>query len=182
MSRASPKLLGVFVAQLDDAYQIAVWRGIDSLARERGIGVVCFVGYRVSFLIGSEAAANIAYRIGDPRAVGGLIVVSSAIATFLGPEETTGLFATRKGIPQVCVGLPVRGVPTVAASGAEGVSTVAHHLVREHGLRHFALICGPVGHPEAGERKRAFRATQRIKRLEPGTRVSCRVDCSQGEP
>ena len=182
MSRASPKLLGVFVVQLDDAYQIAVWRGIDLRARERGIGVVCFVWHGVSCLIGSEAAANIAYRIGDPLAVGRLIVVSSAIATFLGPEEMTGRFATRKGIPQVCVGLPVLGMPTVAASGAEGVSTVVRHLVREHGLRHFALICGPAGHAETVERERAFRATLRIERLEPSTRVSCRVDCSQGQP
>jgi len=182
MSRASPSLLGVFVAQLDDAYQIAVWWGIDSRARERGIGVVCSVVHRVFCPIESEAAANIAYRIGDPRTMDGLIVVSFAIATFLGPEETTGLFASRKGILQVSVGLPVPGVPTVTASSAEGVSTVVRHLVREHGLRRFALICGRVGHPEAEERECSFRATLRIERLEPGPRVSCRVDCSQGGP
>ena len=69
MSAASPKLLSVFLAQLDDAYQIAVWRGIDSRARERGIGVVCFVGHRINSPVPSEAAANIAYRIADTRTI-----------------------------------------------------------------------------------------------------------------
>ena len=46
-SRAAPPVIGVFAAQLDDAYQIAVWRGVETRARERGVGVVCFLGHRI---------------------------------------------------------------------------------------------------------------------------------------
>jgi DNA-binding LacI/PurR family transcriptional regulator/signal transduction histidine kinase len=153
------RLTGVFLAQLDDAYQTAVWRGIDSRVRELGMGAVCFVGHRIHSPVASEATANIAYRIADSRTIDGLIVVSSAIATFLSPEETVGLFSARPGIPHVSVGLRVPGVPSVTASGSEGVMTVVRHLVRDHGLRRFALIRGPAGHPEAAEREWAFRAT-----------------------
>jgi DNA-binding LacI/PurR family transcriptional regulator/signal transduction histidine kinase len=156
---SSRKVIGVFTAQLDDAYQIAVWRGIESRARERGVGMVCFVGHRVDSPIVSEATANVAYRIADRRNVDGLVVVSSAISTFLDQDGVGRIFASRRGLPQVSVGLHVRGVPSVTADGANGVSTIVRHLARDHGLSRFALIGGPSGHPEAEERERAFRGT-----------------------
>jgi hypothetical protein len=42
------------MAQLADAYQSAVWQGIERRAEERGLGVVCFIGSRVDSPIGSE--------------------------------------------------------------------------------------------------------------------------------
>lgn len=158
---SSHRVIGVFTAQLDDAYQIAVWRGIESRARQRGVGVVCFVGHRVDSPIASEAAANVAYRIADPRNVDGLVVVSSAISTFLDQEGLGRLFASQPDLPQVSIGLGVSGVPSVTADGSNGVSVIVRHLAQEHGLTRFALIGGPSGHPEAEERERAFRATLR---------------------
>ena len=76
-------MIGVLTAQLDDAYQIAVWRGIEARARERGVGVVCFVGHRIDSPVRTEAAANVAFRIAGRRSVDALIVVTTAIATFL---------------------------------------------------------------------------------------------------
>ena len=149
MSGTPGKLLGVFIAQLDDAYQIAVWRGIDSRAREKGMGVVSFVGHRVHSPLAAEEAANIAYRLADPGAVDGLIVVTSAIATFLSATETGGLFAGWDGGPRVSVGLEVPGVASVVADGTRAVTQVVRHLVRDHSLRRLALVGGPGGHPEA---------------------------------
>jgi len=162
-TRAAPsdRVIGVFTAQLDDAYQIAVWRGIESRARQRGVGVVCFVGHRIDSPIASEAAANVAYRIADPRNVDGLVVISSAISTFLDQEGLSRLFASQPDLPQVSIGLGVSGVPSVTADGSNGVSVIVRHLAQDHGLSRFALIGGPSGHPEAEERERAFRATLR---------------------
>lgn len=152
-------MIGVLTAQLDDAYQIAVWRGIESRARECGVGVVCFVGHRIDSPVNSEAAANVAYRIADSQNVDGLIVISSAIATFLDDEGVGRLFSSRHGMPQVSVGLKVSGVPSITVDGSESVKAVVRHLVRDHGRRRFALIGGPPGHPEAEDRERAFRGT-----------------------
>ena len=153
------RTIGVFTAQLDDAYQIAVWRGIESQARARGVGVVCFVGHRIDSPIASEAAANVAYRVADGRNVEGLIVVTSAISTFLDEQGVARLFTARPAMPQVSVGLGVSGVSSVTVEGAHGVSVVVRHLVRDHRLSKFALIGGPPGHAEAEEREHAFRAT-----------------------
>ncbi len=155
----SPRLIGVFTAQLDDAYQTAIWRGIEARAGARGVGVICFVGHRIASPIASEAAANIAYGLADRRNIDGLIVLSSAIATFLDRDGMSRLFSARRGIPQVSLGLAVPGVPSVTSDGSEGMAVVVRHLVREHGLRRFAMIGGPAGHLEADDRERSFRRT-----------------------
>ncbi len=151
-------MIGVLTAQLDDAYQIAVWRGIESRARQRGIGVVCFVGHRIDSPVRTEAAANVAFRIADRRSIDALIVVSSAIATFLDSAAVERLFSSRRGLPQVSVGLKVPGFPSVTVDGSDGMAALVGHLAREHGRRRFAVIGGPASHPEAEDRWRAARS------------------------
>jgi DNA-binding LacI/PurR family transcriptional regulator/signal transduction histidine kinase len=154
-------MIGVFMAQLVDAYQSAVWRGIERRAQERGLGVVCFVGSRVDSPVGAEKTANIAYELAGPRALDGRVLVSSAIATFLDTERIEQLFAARGSIPRVSVGLRVRGVSSITVDGSGSVAEVIRHLAGYHRRRRFALIGGPAGHAEADDRVRAFRTTLR---------------------
>ncbi len=156
-SSARP-VIGVFAAQLDDAYQTAVWQGIETRARQRGVGVVCFLGHRIGSPIESEAAANAAFGIADRRSIDGLIVVSSVIATFLDAEGLRRVFASRRDMPQVSVGLRVPGVSSVVVDGTNGVAQLVEHLIRVHGRKRFALIQGPAGHAEAEQRLKAFSA------------------------
>ena len=155
---SSRAVIGVFAAQLDDAYQIAVWQGIEARAHERGVGVVCFLGHRIGSPIESEAAANAAFGIAGPKSIDGLIIVSSVIATFLDPDELQSLFASRRSMAQVSVGLRVRGVSSVTVDGSEAVAALIEHLVQHHGRKRFALIGGPAGHAEAEQRLQAFHA------------------------
>jgi DNA-binding LacI/PurR family transcriptional regulator/signal transduction histidine kinase len=150
-------VIGVFMAQLADAYQSAVWQGIERRAQEQGLGVVCFIGSRVDSPVGSEQKANIAYGLADPRAIDGLVTVSSAIATFLEARGIERLFASRGSLPQVSVGLRVRGISSVTVDGSASVSEVIRHIAGHHRRRRFALIGGPPGHAEAQDRVRAFR-------------------------
>ena len=164
-SALQPRMIGVLTAQLDDAYQIAVWRGIESRARQRGVGVICFVGHRIDSPVRTEAAANVAYRIADRRNIDALIVVSSAIATFLDAPAVKRLFSSRRGLPQVSLGLKVPGVPSVTVDGSAGMAAVVGHLVREHCRRRFAVIGGPASHPEAEDRWRAFQRSLEEARI-----------------
>ena len=156
--QAARPVIGVFAAQLDDAYQIAVWRGVETRARQRGVGVVCFLGHRIGSPIESEAAANAAFGIADRRSIDGLIVVSTVIATFLDAEGLQKLFASRRDMPQVSVGLCVPGVSTVTVDGSGAVAALVEHLAHVHGRKRFALIGGPRGHAEAEQRGNAFHA------------------------
>lgn len=99
---SASRVIGVFAAQLDDAYQTALWRGIQTRARSRGVGVVCFLGHRIGSPIESEAAANAAFGIADSTDIDGLIIVSSVIATFLDSSRAREAFC-----------LPARNAPGV---------------------------------------------------------------------
>jgi DNA-binding LacI/PurR family transcriptional regulator/signal transduction histidine kinase len=164
--RFSSRVIGVFAAQLDDAYQTAVWQGIETRARQRGVGVVCFLGHRIGSPIESEAAANAAFGIADSRSIDGLIIVSSVIATFLDSEGLRKLFASRRGMPQVSVGLRVPGVASVTVDGSSAVAFLVDHLAHAHGRKKFAVIGGPAGHEEAEQRMKTFHAALAAARIE----------------
>jgi DNA-binding LacI/PurR family transcriptional regulator/signal transduction histidine kinase len=149
-------MIGVFTAELDDAYQTAVLRGIESRARSSGIGVISFVGHRIRSPLISEATANVVYGLADRRNIDGLIVVSTTIATFLDTEALRAFFDARRELPQVSVGLKVAGIDSITVYGSQAVAGMVRHLVRDHGRTRFALVGGPKGHPEAEERERAF--------------------------
>lgn len=150
------RTIGVFTAQLDEAYQDAIWHGIEGRARALGIGVIGFLGQRVASTVPMEVAANLVYQLADPRNVNGIIVVTTAIATFIGPAAVREFFERRSGVPQVSVGLKVPGIASITVDGSVAVADLVRHLVRDHGFDKFALIMGPPGHPEAEDRARAF--------------------------
>ena len=149
-ARTTPRrrrVIGVFMAQLADAYQSAVWQGIERRAQEKGLGVVCFIGSRLESPVGSEQKANIAYGLADPRAIDGLVTVSSAIATFLEARGIERLFASRGSLPQVSIGLRVRGISSITVDSSGSVSEVIRHMAGHHRRRRFALIGGRAAMP-----------------------------------
>lgn len=155
-SAQSDRMIGVFTADLDDAYQTAVWQGIEHRAQETNLGVICFVGSRIGSPITAEATANVAFRIADPKSLDGIIVISAAITTFLAKSGVRKLFALRKGFPQVSVGVQVPGVSSITVDGSGGIREMVRHLSLVHERRHFAAIGGPPDHAEAEQRRRAF--------------------------
>jgi DNA-binding LacI/PurR family transcriptional regulator/signal transduction histidine kinase len=167
-------MIGVFAAQLNDAYQAAVWRGVEQRARQRGTGVVCVLGDRIDAPDPAEKASNVVYGIASRKNIDGLIVITTAIATFLDGVAVGRFFASRKGIPQVSVGFKVPGIPSVTVDGSDGVTSVVRHLVRDHGISRFALIRGPAGHPEAEDRERSFRAALSREKIAFNERLAVR--------
>ncbi len=151
------EMIGVFTAELHDSYQASVWRGIERRAHERGVGVVCFLGSRLDSPVTVEATANMAYRLAGTESLDGLIVITSAINTFLDSAGVKRLFDSYRDLPRVSVGVQVAGIPSVTVDGSGGISTVVRHLIEEHGCRQFAVIGGPPGHAEAEDRAKAFR-------------------------
>jgi DNA-binding LacI/PurR family transcriptional regulator/signal transduction histidine kinase len=151
-------VIGVFSAQLDDAYQRGLWRGITVRAQEMGHGVIGFVGQRLDAPAATEAARNIAYRLADRENIDGLIVLSSTIGTFRGIEGVRSLISDLD-VPQVSIGMKVPSIPAVLLDGRYAMAELVRHVIRSHGRSRIALLAGPEGHPEAEERERVFRET-----------------------
>jgi len=137
--------IGVFVAQLEDAYQTEVWRGIVDRAQALGIGVTCFVGPGD----GAPAPSTLAFQIADPAAYDGLIVLSNTIGTRPEPGPNP--------LPRVSLGWKWPGVPSVTVDGTDSLGELVRHLVRDHHRRRFALITGPEDHQESQDRESAIR-------------------------
>lgn len=152
----SGRMIGVFTAELDDAYQTALWRGIERRAAERGVGLVGFLGSRINSPLPAESAANVAYAMADHRNIDGLIVLSAAIMTFICQADLTLLFNRERMIPQVSIGIKVPDHAGITVDGTDGIIEMIRHLKDVHRRSSIALIGGPPGHQEAVERKRAF--------------------------
>jgi len=154
--KAPTPLIGVYTAELYDSYQAEVWRGIEERARERGVGVITFLGSRVDSPVPSEAACNIAFRIADPAEMDGLIVISGAIATYLAAGATERLFENRPGLRRVSIGIRVPGFSNIGVEADDAIATLVRHVAVDHGRTRFGLIAGPADHPENESRRRAF--------------------------
>ncbi len=151
-----PRRIAVLTAELSEAYQAALWRGIRREAHRYDCRLVCFLGSRINSPIVHEAAANTIYDLANPAGFDGVIVVASAISTYLERNQVQEFFDRHPGIPRVSVGVPVDGASSVTVDSRRAVVDITRHLVRDHGRRNVAIIAGPKWHVESEARREAI--------------------------
>jgi len=148
--------IAILTAELSDAYQAAVWNGIAGEASRHNLDVTCFLGSRMDSPVPQESASNTVYDLADGRNFDGLIIVSSAISTYLNTSRVQALFDSRMDIPRVSIGIPVRGASSVTVDSHDAMVEVTEHLIDVHGRRAFAIVAGPQWHLESEQRKTAI--------------------------
>jgi DNA-binding LacI/PurR family transcriptional regulator/signal transduction histidine kinase/ActR/RegA family two-component response regulator len=153
--------IGLLVSSLEKAYQAPIWRGIASVAQEAEANLVCFVGgiLHGSAAIQFEDQRNAIYSLASADNVDGLIAVSTSIGTFANGPELARFYARYHPLPMVSAGLAVEGIPSVLVDNRSGLRDAIAHLIRDHGFRRIAFICGPEGQVEAEQRYRTYRET-----------------------
>ncbi|KGE70982.1 substrate-binding domain-containing protein [Spirochaeta lutea] len=151
--------IAVLTAEVNEAYQAELWRGITAEARRHSKQLVCFVGSRVDSPIQQEAASNAIYRQAHSGNFDGIIIISSAVSTYLDPQQVQFLFDAHPRLPRVSVGIPVEGVSSVCVDGRSAMAEVTRHLIYDHHRRNFAVIAGPQWHPESEERRHTIQDT-----------------------
>jgi len=150
------RCIGVFTASLDDAYQSTVWHAISQRAQEKGFGSISFLGSRLGSPIASEASSNLAYYLANKRNIDGLIIIASALETFLTTVDLKAFFAPLADLPRVSIGMRIPGMSDVIVDGTQALTQVIEHLIEEHKPKSFALISGPASHDEANSRLGTF--------------------------
>lgn len=148
--------LGLLIGLLDDPYQAAVWSGIVDAVQEAGGNLLCFVGQSLRTPYGYDAQANLIYDLASADTVDGLILMSGSLANFVGLEEMNRFCERFRPLPMVSVALELNGVPSVLVDNYRGMRDLVEHLIQVHGYTRLAFLRGPEGHPEAGDRFRAF--------------------------
>lgn len=150
------KMLGVVTAELNNSYQTAVWRGIERRAAELGYGVITFRGSNLDSPIEGEATSNFVYDLASHHSVDGLVVISAAIATYIGDERLRSAFQVWRRLPTVSVGVRVPQTSSVIVDGSDAIDRLVRHLAGAHHRRRFALVGGPPNHAEVVERREAY--------------------------
>lgn len=160
----------LLVESLDDEYEVSVVRGAALGARELDATLLCVAGGVVGAPEPERAARNFAFDLVGPDNVKGVLALTSAIATALGPAGMAHWLERYRGLPVFALGVPVEGLSSVTVDNESGMREALEHLLIVHGRRRIAFIEGPSGSPEADARYRAFVDALAARGIEPDPR------------
>jgi len=157
LSSRRTNTIGVVLPDLYGEFFSELMRGIDAVARERGLHLL------VSSYHGNPQEQGVALQAMRGR-VDGLLVLSP----FVGDESLAETL--QSSIPAVLINTagPVQGFRTLATDNYGGARTMVGHLA-DSGCRRIAFIAGPRDNAEAHERLRGYRdaLAERLPEAQP---------------
>jgi DNA-binding LacI/PurR family transcriptional regulator len=162
----SSELYAFLTESLDDEHEVAVLRGVLAGARDVDARVLCIAGGNVLDPSLEHRARNFAFDVAGPENVRGVLVMSSAIGTVLGPDGLATWLERYGELPTACIGVRVPGRPSLEVDNAGGIRALVLHLTREHGARQIGFVRGPEGSVEAELRLSAYRDALREEGIE----------------
>lgn len=133
---------------LDEEYQISVYRGIRSEAERLGMELVC-----------AQAGGNRTFfSFIENLAMDGILILSSALLSQpLSLRDFSSLPGALKTVPVVSIGNRLRDFPAIIVKNRTSMESLMEHLISPHGYRKFLYIGGPVNHPDNQTREHIFR-------------------------
>lgn len=148
--------VGLFLRNLDEEYQINVFRGIRSRAQERGVDLVCIQG---ETLHSPLATGDRPFVLAHQVRFDGLLVLSSVILDSSDAKKVAQVPSFLPAVPVVSMGLRIGGMPSVIIQAIRSLTRVMEHLVLDHGYRRFLFLGGPAAHRDTQTREGVFRRT-----------------------
>lgn len=138
---------------LESDYHVNVLNGILDFTAENGINLLCFDVGNLASPDSVERGRNILFDIAGWNPGNGIIIASSLIGQYTGPERLRELCRERfKGVPVVTVSEWLKDWPVVLNDAEQGMNDLILHMIRHHGYRRFAIIKGPRGTAAAEEK------------------------------
>ena len=135
--------IGLYLKNLDEEYQISVFKGIRSEAARAGIDLFCIQG-------GLSASGK--YIPSD-----GILLLSSVLFT---QDSDTDIAAIKNYFgqtPCISIGNRLRGIPSIIIRNKKSMEMIMEHLTVFHGYRKLLYIGGPVEHRDNTVREHVFR-------------------------
>jgi DNA-binding LacI/PurR family transcriptional regulator/signal transduction histidine kinase/ActR/RegA family two-component response regulator len=139
---------GGYEAQLRDA--------IHAKCRELGHHLLLVYGGPLEAPQPLDAADNAIHALLRPESVDGMIVVSSLLSAYCGPDGVVRLVDRFARAPMCSIGIELPGIPSLVLDNRPGMESVVEHLIREHGCRKIAFLAGTPKNPEAEVRFEAY--------------------------
>lgn len=149
--------VGLLVDWLEDEYQNAVMHGAVDAASERQLNLVCYSGGVLDAPHANGSERNPVFELASRQSVGGLLVMGGTLGNHSGPGRLSEYCQRYQGLPQVCVGIQLAGMPSVLVDNGAGMREAVEHLLDVHKKRRLFFIRGPALNEEAERRFAVFR-------------------------
>jgi DNA-binding LacI/PurR family transcriptional regulator len=153
---AEPNVFALLTESLDDEYEVEVLRGAIAGAREAGTTVLCVAGGAIEDPNPDRRARNFVFDLVGSHNVAGILAVSSALGSAVGPARLSAWAERWREVPMCSLGVALDGRPCVQVDNAGGLRAAVLHLIRQHRRRRIAFIRGPGGSAEAETRFDAY--------------------------
>lgn len=134
------RTIGLITDWIDDQYQLDILNGINDLAKERDVNLLCFEGGALNAKNSWEARGNIVYELAGTENVDGLIIGS--LGSFANIQEIIRFSKKYQPLPLVSINFEIPGIPLCLIDDY-GIRDLIVHLITVHGYRKFAFIKSP---------------------------------------
>ncbi|MDR2701852.1 MAG: substrate-binding domain-containing protein [Spirochaetaceae bacterium] len=148
--------IGLFLDNLDEEYQISVYKGIRAEAAALALDLICIQGetllnYREDS--GGKPFPSLEFLSAD-----GILILTSVIGTRTASAPMTALRRVFN-IPVVSIGNRLLDYPSIVVKNKESMTLLMEHLIEFHGYRKLLYLGGPAQHPDNLSREHIFRRT-----------------------
>ncbi|MEJ5309531.1 MAG: PAS domain-containing protein [Anaerolineae bacterium] len=148
--------LGFFIDRLTPGYHNAIWQGVESLARERDVNLLCFVGGALHDRPHPEDIDNVLYDLIDKAHLDGLIIAAGSLGTGGSQAQLQAFCERYRPLPMASIAIPLTGIPSVLVDNDHGIRELMIHLMDVHGYRRIAFFHKQEGHAENDARYNAY--------------------------
>ncbi|MCQ2592567.1 MAG: substrate-binding domain-containing protein [Treponema sp.] len=145
--------IGLVVNILDEEYQISIYDGIRSRAKELGITLVCIQQENTHFYPQSFLAHFPEENFFN---LDGIILLTSVVVDNNEINHKEDVQKVWKNLPVVSIGQKIQGIPSLLIKTDESMKQLVEHLIFEHNYRNFVYISGPQNHHDAIIRENIF--------------------------
>ncbi len=142
----------------EGCYEAKLREALDARCRQDGHNLLLLYGGALDAPWPMNAADNLIFKALRPDSCDAIIVVSSMLAAFCGPDPVAHLVETYRPAPLCSVGLALPGIPSLVLDNRAGMEAAVEHLIHDHGVRRPAFLAGTPKNPEAQERLDTYKA------------------------
>ena len=103
------------------------------------------------------AAHNAIFEMIGPERADGVIVASSLLTGYCGPEGLLRLVRRYSQLPVCSIGTEISDIPSLTVDDGAGMRAAVEHLVQHHGRRRVVFLAGTPGKVESETRLLAYR-------------------------
>jgi len=137
------KTFGLLINDIDGSFQTLLWLAFKQAAEKMDCNLMVFVGRALKNEGIGANQHHIIYCFIEKGVLDGLIIASSAIATFIKPSEFKRFCKKYRDIPIVSFGIEIPNASTIICEGEKGLKDLIQHLIDDHGYKKIAFVKGP---------------------------------------